>query len=329
MNDEKNLLINDEKWLELASEYIEGTLPPEMHEKVRVYLESNEQARKEEQELRGILLELSALPEVDPPMFFRENLMKALEAQAESAQQKKPWWQLTRFMQRSLIAGGAFAAVSLVVLVPQLNKSPDKAVSEASLGGKTLAVPTIIGAPLPENKFGNSVAKATSPAQLRVTQGLTKDRKQYEFSLTLSDSPSAMVQVEVPGREAQTTTLKDKVAQAIQVEPDAGKPVLNLGIRWASAGVSQEKQFYVPVNKGDKTAWRNPGEGSTLDAALTNLVAFYGKPVTVENVDTKAVRVPTLVQEANLERTLASRLTPLGLTVTSSNDGVIITNVTK
>jgi hypothetical protein len=308
--------MNDEKWLELASEYIEGTLSPEMHEKVRVYLTENKQAQQEEQELRGILQELGTLPEVDPPMFFRENLMKALEAQTQAAQQKKPWWQLTRFMQGSLVAGGAFAALALGILLPQLNKQPGE--SEPISNNKaSFAVPTIRGTILPE-------AVTTQPAHLRVTQGFLKDKNQYEFALTLNDSKSALVRIEVPGREAQVATLQENVTQAIQVEPDANAPVLNFGIRWTSAGTSQEKQFYLPTAT-NRTPWRNPGEGSTLDNVLTNLVAHYGKPVTVENIDTKAVRVPTLVQANELQQTLAERLTPMGLVVTPSNNGVIIT----
>jgi hypothetical protein len=317
--------MNDEKWLELASEYIEGTLSPEMHEKVRVYLTENKQAQKEEQELRGILQELGTLPEVDPPMFFRENLMKALEAQTDAACQKKPWWQLTRLMQGSLVAGGAFATLALVILLPQLRPSEGLNVEEASVT-KPLLIPSIKGAPLPE-------ANNSAPAQLRVTRGMVDGAsagagagaaKQYEFALTLTNSQSARVRIEVPGREAQVATLKANTTQAVRVEPDANASVLNFGIRWSSAGTSQEKQFYLPTGV-NKTAWRNPGEGSTLDSVLTNLVAHYGKPVTVENIDTKAVRVPTLVQEPELQQTLAARLTPMGLTVTQSNDGVIIT----
>jgi hypothetical protein len=312
--------MNDEKWLELASEYIEGTLSPEMHEKVRVYLTENKQAQKEEQELRGILQELGTLPEVDPPMFFRENLMKALEAQTQAAQQKKPWWQLTRFMQGSLVAGGAFAALALLgILVPQLRQSEGVKADEASVT-KPLLIPTVKGAPLPE-------ASTTAPAQLRVTLGMvdgTNTAKQYEFALTLTNSQSARVRIEVPGREAQVAVLKENTTQAVRVEPDANASVLNFSIRWSSAGTSQEKQFYLPTS-ANKTAWSNPGEGNTLDNVLTNLVAHYGKPVTVENIDTKAVRVPTLVQEPELQQTLATRLAPMGLTVTQSNDGVIIT----
>jgi hypothetical protein len=322
--------MNDEKWLELASEYIEGTLHPEMHEKVRVYLTENKQAQKEEQELRGILQELGTMPEVDPPMFFRENLMKALEAQTKAAQEKKPWWQLTRFMQGSLVVGGAFAALTLGILLPQLNNQPGEGnMAEASLG-KSLAPPTMTGSALPEAIVNATNTANTTPAQIRVTQGILKDKNRYEFALTLSQSKSAFVRIEVPGREAQVATLNENATQAIQVEPDANASVLHLGIRWTSAGNSQEKQFYLPTGAGTaKPTWSNPGEGSTLDKALMNLVAYYGKPVTVENVDTHAVRVPTLVQEAGLQQTLSERLAPMGLIVTQSNDGVIITHATK
>jgi hypothetical protein len=330
MNDEKNLLINDDKWLELASEYIEGALPSEMHEKVRVYLESNPKAQKEEQELRGILQDLGTLPEVDPPMFFRENLMKALEAQQEAARQKKPWWHLTPFVQRSLMAGGAFAALALGFLLPQLRQEPSSTVKESGVGGtQPLRLPTIInGVTLPESK-------PSEPAHLSVAHGMVRESEEgragraYEFTLKLTNSPRSRVRIEVPGREPQIAILKENIAQAVRVEPDATQPVLSLGIRWTAEGGSQEKQFYVPTQPGNTIPWRNPGEGSTLDRVLTNLVAYYGKPVTVENVDIQKIQLPTLVPAQSLQETLAARLAPLGLQVISSNDGVIITRIAK
>ena len=76
------------QWRELASDYIEGTLPAEKVKEVRAFLAQSPEARADESALRGITQHLKTLPDVDPPLFFADNVLARIQREQQEASQR-------------------------------------------------------------------------------------------------------------------------------------------------------------------------------------------------------------------------------------------------
>jgi hypothetical protein len=308
--------MNYEKWRELASEYIEGTLAPDVALQVDAYLQTDANARAEATQLRGILGYLNTQPEVDPPLFFRENVMAAIERQKKEARQ--PWWNFGRMVLGSLAAGGAFALLAFKVFLPA--QENDGTLRQA--GSISGIAPHLVR--LPEVK---EVEAKTPHLGVARSVRLEKTGALYEFALTLENAPKGMARIEVPGIPVQRVALTGNLPQVIQVQP-GNLSVLPVTVRWSGSGVSHESAFFVPVQKNDTVPAPRQSFGLAdlpLSRTLMELATRYGQPITAENVAMEKITFALNARDETLLATLTRHLTPYGLTVTASNEGVVIT----
>ena len=98
-------------WRELASDYMDGALDTPMAEAMARHAVACASCRSDEEALRNVCRELNVLPTVDPPLFFRENLISAIERGELGA--KRPvagsFWQIL-FPRLGRVAVGTFLA---------------------------------------------------------------------------------------------------------------------------------------------------------------------------------------------------------------------------
>ena len=93
MDSEKT--INCTQTSELASDYVEGRLPASTARTVEEHARTCAGCRADLEAFRQVWDELSALTAVEPPLFFRENVMSAIEQrQRDAARQRVPAWRL-------------------------------------------------------------------------------------------------------------------------------------------------------------------------------------------------------------------------------------------
>ncbi|MCW3095041.1 MAG: putative zinc-finger [Chthonomonadaceae bacterium] len=105
---------------ELFSEHIAGQLDPALSVSLENHARSCDACRAEIAGLRRVWTSLDALPSVEPPSFFHENLMHRINMEqdkaAEAAQRQRAGWNWrSLFLPRSPIFAGA--AVALLALI--------------------------------------------------------------------------------------------------------------------------------------------------------------------------------------------------------------------
>lgn len=133
---------------ELFSDYIAGQLDPALNVSLENHARSCETCSAEIAGMRRVWASLEALPGVEPPAFFHENLMHRIEVEQdkaiEAAQRQRTGWNWRAlFLPRSpVFAGAALALLALVGMgglhVQHASLDPLGAVWHLLSPGKTL-----------------------------------------------------------------------------------------------------------------------------------------------------------------------------------------------
>jgi hypothetical protein len=324
-------------WREMASEYIEGTLAtPASADAMRRHAAECAACRTDEALLRSLSRELNVLPDVDPPLFFRENLISAIERGDQGA--KRPiaesFWQtlfprLGRTAFGTLIAGGACAAVLWSIALPR-----------TGTGGASY----IVGGPLTgllpglSEDSADAAAADKEPARLRigrVTTVLTEDGPVYDFSLWLENADKGTARFQLVGdKHNYRFNLGSGMApQTLRVPLAAaqGRSTIDLAVRWTADGKSHAKYLFVPVPRtDDQVVERKQSFGlpeSTMIDSAKQIAARYSTPVTLEDLPENIAREQVMMDARNetasevLRRNLAGR----NLKVMVSGAGVLVT----
>ena len=315
------MTIDCTKWRELASDYTEGTLPKPMQEAISLHLAGCAACREEEVMLRGIYRELNVLPEVDTPLFFRENVMSAIER--EGTRPAGAWWQslLPNYSRLAIgtgLAACAIAALTFAVLAPKSGQTVQTQTAgqsaQALLASSQSPVAVRSGAP--------------SFVMSRITTVIPGDGAAYDFTFHLQNADSGTARFAV-GEDARQFrfALKGSAPQTLRVSPAmlTGKKVLELSADWSVNQASHTRQMFVPIAATDTTpeAVQSFGlpEGTLADVAR-ELSVRYGQAITLDDVSDTKVRLT--MRDETLESGLHRELAPLGLTVTSTPDGLHI-----
>jgi hypothetical protein len=291
------------------------------------HLRSCASCRADEAALRAICRELNVLPEVDPPMFFRENVLTAIERQ-QAAKPTGPWWQvwlpnLARTAVGTLVASGAAAAVVYTLVVPRTGQEP--AAYRADAGN--------VNAVLLPGANAESNPSAAAPARLRITRtttALVGRGPAYTFNFWLENAAKGTARFQLlGGKDAYRFNLFGQNREVLQVPFDvaAGRQSVDLHVFWTADGQTHTRHIFIPLPREDDRApeqRQSFGLGqSSLVMAAREIAVRYGRPVSLEDVPEQAV-VQLTARDETAQETLARQLAPLNLRVTESPAGLLI-----
>lgn len=313
------------RWRELASDYIEGTLlSEEVATAMREHAAACASCRADEVSLRVLWREMNVLPDADPPLFFRENVMAAIERQEKETSSAGPFWRtflphLGRVAMGTALTGGTVAALAWMLLYPSLDMSANR----ANLPPVSAVLP---GAPEPHT------AKTTGAADLRIariTTAVPEVGPAYDFTLWLENAERGTARFQLLGdKNMYRFTLTPGAPQTLRVPFAAaqGKDTLNLFVYWTADGQPHSKYLFVPVKTQDKAPTERQSfalsESSIVEAAR-EVSARYDVPVTLQDVP-HDLRVALSAQQETAVQAIRRSIAEKGLRVSVSRAGVLV-----
>lgn len=348
--------MNCTRWRELASDYIEGALPPDTAAAVRAHLDGCAECRADEVALRTITRELNVLPQVDPPMFFRENVLSAIERQStrpilsdQPARVAPPsaarptgsvWTRLFpnigRLALGTTLAGAAAAAVLYALLAPTHSGNSPMIAEMAPAARFTGVLPG-------SGEYSDTKAEEEAP-RLTVSRSEVSlpGGPAYEFQFKLENAEHGTARFNLIGdtKSYYFNEIKSGQPRSLQVPFAAadGKNTISLHASWTANGQTHSKYLFVPV----PVASTNPAvpaqspqerqsfglpEMSVTDAAR-ELSSRYGRAVTLEDVP-EDQRITLYARDETAASVLRNYLEGQKLRVTASPSGILVAPAEK
>ena len=303
------------QWRDHASDYIEGSLPADTARQVREFLATSPEARLDESALRGLTHQLSDLPEVDPPLFFADNVIARIQREQEEARQKswRSWLpSFGRLAVGSLAAGGVMAAIAWTFFFPKAPK-PSANVTTAGVGVR------LSGAP----EKGHSNMPHVTLSSVKV------ENQQLKFELSLTNADYAMVLASVPGGPTTGVALggSEPTTRPLQVPLSSNTDVQAVKLLWTGDATRGEQWLITPLTNLQPASVRlsfGLGELSLTPDALAELSRRFGQAITVVDVPRSEQRVRFDARNETLDELLTRHLEPLGLAVTRVEDRVVV-----
>ena len=312
-----------ERWRELASEYIEGTLPEETAAAVRAHLDAHPESRAEEAQLRGLFGELRQLPEVEPPMFFADNVLARI---AREKQERRPWWasfgNLGRTAGATLALGGLATAIAWMYW-GQTAPSGSGSVRQA----RTTLLPGLRHAV--QNPGSPVAAPAPQVSVERSLHVVAGEPLSYDFVLRLENAERGVARISVPGDpQGYRGVFAPGTHPVINVPLSAARDPQTMLVRceWNAGGQKHVKQLVVPLPEREGVGEERQSFGLAelpLPTLARELSARYGRPITLEDIP-EGLRAGVTARAETLEETLTRHLKGTGLTVSSSAAGILI-----
>lgn len=193
---------------ELASEYVENALPGALARAVAVHEAGCEACRRDLSALRAVWAELDALPPVEPPLFFRENVLAAIE---RAQPQRRTSWQqwipsLGRVALGTAATGLAVAAVAWTLLLPGAN-------APAGTRGATISRVNGGGGARPAGSHG-----VASAPRLVIAQAAVADPAYgpyYEFVPRLEGAQTGTVRIHLLSSAPEPQVSSDTARPAV------------------------------------------------------------------------------------------------------------------
>jgi hypothetical protein len=304
------------QWRDIASDYVEGTLPAEKMKEVRAFLATSPEARTDEALLRGITRHLNDLPEVDPPLFFADNVISRIEREREEAKQRgwRAWIpNVGRLAVGSLAAGGVMAALAWNFFNP---KTVDSTTRAGLIPGVTTkgSVSTPVGS-APVLKLTNLQSTGTA----------------VKVYLTLENAKSGIVLASVPGATQQTGVSlggEEPVTRPLEVPVGEGMDVRSFKLAWSAEGTQGEQWVITPLLGEKPAATRlsfGMGEMPLTPQALEEVARRYGQGITVSDVPQSERKVQFDARNETLEELLTRHLGPQGMIITRAENRVVVT----
>lgn len=303
------------QWRDLASDYIEGSLPAEKMKEVRAFLATSPEARTDEALLRGITRHLNDLPEVDPPLFFADNVMARIEREQEAARQRswRGWLpNLGRLALGSLAVGGVLAVVAFKLIAPP--KAPD----DIKTGGLVTATSK------PVEKVASGPAPVLKLSKPQLTGNTVK------VYLTLENAKSGMVLASIPGAAQQTGVSlggDEPETRPLEVPVTEGMGVRSFKLAWTADGSHGEQWVITPLAGEQPASLRlsfGMGEQSLTPQALEELARRFGQGITVVDLPQADRKVHFDARNETLDELLTRHLGPLNMQVTRVENRVVI-----
>lgn len=337
--------MNCNHWRDQASDYIEGNLSAGAMAAVRAHLASCDACRSEEATLRTLWRELNVLPEPEPPMFFRDNVLAAVERQGTrkgwySYEPRETSWFNRLFPSGSRVFGatlagvGIAAAAALVIFLPTINGGNTGGQTEANIGGGAGVILPYAGETADTNAEEAQARLIISSAQTLLPDASTA----CDFTFWLENAEKGTATFTLVGDKAQTPyrfmDLKEAKRNILRVpfDIDKGVPTVGVAVRWTGNGQRHNKYLLVPTATDSVTpreevqAFGLPEQ--PLVDAMREVSARYGVPITLEDVPADT-RIAIYARGEKVSQTLRRQLEPLGLRVVRSTSGILIAPAAK
>ena len=325
------------RWREMASDFNEGALPETMRELMSRHIDTCVDCRETQDSVAALTRELNVLPSVDPPLFFRENVIAAIERQKL---ERRSGWQalfwgrdravsanVGRIALGTLLAGGAAAAVCWSVLLPG---------SSGAL--KRANMPAGLVAPLGGLLPGGSTSAMGARPDLQVTRVTTMtpgNGAAYDLSFWLVNADRGVANWRFVGDpKSYTFALSGNAPQTARVPYTAaqGKDTVALAVRWTADAVSHTRYLVLPVADAQIGApvrvpdahqsFALPEEG--IVDAVRQVSGRFGVPVTLEDVP-DSLRVVVTAQDESAAQAMKRSLAAAGVDVAESPAGIRMT----
>ncbi len=324
---------------ELASEYVEGSLPGALGRMVQVHADGCDSCRHDLSVLRELWAELDALPAVEPPPFFRENLIARIEQQARETRGVSSWRGLFPHIGRLALGtaatGLAVAAVAWTLMLP--GSGPIKAQMTPTQNALPGQAPAAVSAAPPRPRLIIAQARVVDPVNGPAYEFVPRlegaDRGTVRIHLLKSAPRPVGEETALPaaptplpanpnktpadlravlGIGASVSTLRVPLAAV------PGEKCISLYVYWTAGGEAHATYLFVPLLDPDAPV---PAERQSfglpterLPEAARALAARYGQAVTLEDVP--ADRSVTIVPlQESLTEVLDRTLTGSGLVV--------------
>ena len=332
------------RWREMASDYIENTLPDASAQAMQAHSQTCASCKSDEAALRSLSRELNVLPQVDPPLFFADNVMAALErARRPFSAQNGPWWQtmlpqLGRVALGTALTGGAVVALVWTLLLP-------------GAGGQNANAPQIARLPsaallpdfLPGSESGEGIAPAPNLRIARVTTMVPASGPAFDLALWMENTDTGTARFNLVGdKTAYRFHLSGSTApQTLRVPFSASQngQTVDLRVSWTANAQAHTRYLFVPIppqstteklDKADAVSVAAPQErqsfglpDETITDAARHIAARYNVPITLDDVP-EETRISLTARDETAPETLARHLEPLGLRVSTVKGGLLI-----
>jgi hypothetical protein len=306
---------------------------------MRTHLDACADCRADEAALRTLCRELNVLPEVDPPLFFRDNVMTAIERQNAQSTPSGPWWkmlpQLSRLAVGTALTTGAAAVLVWSVMQPTRQQGANNHQASAPIASSSSLLNLLPGA------NADTVAKATP--RLRIARVTTVDPESdgpaYDFSLWMENVSHGTARFRLVGDDAKRNyrfNLSEGSAPSTLRVPFAavsGKDTLDLEVLWTANSETHTRQLFVPLpEEGDplpetRQSFGLP-EGNLMQVGQ-QIAARYGVPVTLDDVP-QDLRVSVASRGETALETLQRNLSGhTNLRVSETKAGLLIEKVSS
>ena len=320
------------QWREMASDYLEETLSPQLTQTMRAHEASCPTCGGDAQILRTLSRELNVLPTVDPPLFFADNTLARIE---RDHPRRAPWWsvvlpQMGRVAVGTLLTGGAAAALAWTLLLPQSAPGGDNTNTPAQAATHSPLLSLLPGS-------GADAARGTdAQPRLRISRATRmavpgSSGPAYDLSFWLENADRGAARWQFAGNKTPYRFVLEGVApQTVRVPFEAaqGGSSLALEVAWTADAAAHTRYLLLPVlETGDKAPANRQSFGLpdlTLAAAAQQIAARYGRPVTIDDVAAGDVRVTLNARDETAVQTLRRTLAPLNLRVSDSAAGILI-----
>ncbi len=348
----------------MASDYIEETLPPHTMDAMRRHAHGCASCQSDEAALRNLCRELNVLPSVDPPLFFRDNVMAAIERQntARSPFGRGAWWQtmlpqLGRVAGVTTLAGGAVVALAWTLLLPGAQKTNGTETASpviADLHAPKVAAPLLNLLPGGEADKGAEIAPQLRIA--RVTTMVPTSGPAFDLALWMENADSGTARFNLLGDKTAYRFHLNGVTspQTLRVPFSASvnKETVDLRVYWTANATDHTRYLFVPLppqSKASDTAdsaangddpkpeppvtVAAPSERQSFglpDQPIVDtarqIAARYNVPVTLDDVP-EATHLSLTARDETALETLTRQLAPLGLQVSSVKGGLLVERI--
>lgn len=341
------------------SDYLENRLPLGAKSEMETYLAASPEARADLAALKAVwdgLEDWSKAPAEEPPMFFRDNVLSAVERtgtrrgywSGESRTKSSVWERLFPNAGRLAFAAGIGGVVAVAGFLVATNALAPNAPGQLAEVGTPLArAASGLVLPYAGQVAENDTADAAPRLVISTGRTLTPDAHTVcDFTFWLENAPQGSARFtvigngSVPGLAAEADKtynyagIAGSAAQTLRVPFDAQKPsALALKVRWTAIGAAHERYLFVPTSTAAIMEGTAPTPAPAFTTAemslrdvLQQVATITNTPITLEDVsgaDSLRARVAADGKET-VSVALRRSLSPLGLRVSRSPAGVLI-----